>query len=66
MTSPPKEAKEAERWMEKEVWWAVEQAKGLQDATANIARTSSEEQLLRQRTLALDSSIHRFRASIGA
>lgn len=28
MTSPPKEAKEAERWMEKEVWWAVEQGEG--------------------------------------
>lgn len=60
-------SEEAERRMEEEVRRAVEEAKELQDAAAaHVARTSSEEQLLRRRTLALDSSICRLRASIGA
>lgn len=62
-----KEAEEAERRMEEEVGRAVEQAKELQDAAAaHVARSSGEEQSIRQRTLALDSSIRRLRDSIGA
>ncbi|KAL3738486.1 hypothetical protein ACJRO7_019940 [Eucalyptus globulus] len=53
--------------MEQEVRRAVEQAKELQDAAAaHVAAASSEEGSIRQRTLALDSSIRRLRASVGA
>ncbi|XP_056173676.1 uncharacterized protein LOC115689984 isoform X3 [Syzygium oleosum] len=61
------EEEEAERRMEEEVRRAVELAKELQDAAAaHVARASSEEQSVRQRTLALDSSIRRLRAAVGA
>ncbi|KAI6706900.1 hypothetical protein NL676_009862 [Syzygium grande] len=61
------EAEEAERRMEEEVRRAVELAKELQDVAAvHVARSSSEEQSVRQRTLTLDSSIRRLQAAVGA
>lgn len=53
------------RRMEEEVRKAVEQAKELQDSAASfIARASGDEQSLRQRAAALDSTIRRLRSSI--
>ncbi|KAI9174045.1 hypothetical protein LWI28_010930 [Acer negundo] len=51
--------------VEEEVERVVEQAKELQDSASSlINRTSSDEQSLRQRALALDSNIRRLRSSL--
>ncbi|KAF8413428.1 hypothetical protein HHK36_001411 [Tetracentron sinense] len=48
-----------------EVSGVIELAKELQDSAASlISKTSSEEQSLRQRALALDSHVHKLRSSL--
>ncbi|PKI76531.1 hypothetical protein CRG98_003082, partial [Punica granatum] len=53
------------RRIEEEVRRAVEQAKELQDSASSlVAKASGEEQSMRQRASALDSTIRRLRSSI--
>ncbi|XP_057507443.1 uncharacterized protein LOC130790498 [Actinidia eriantha] len=57
----------AERTVAEEVSRLVEAAKELQDAGASlISQTSAEEDALRQRVRALDSTIRRFRSSVAS
>ncbi|KAK4803843.1 hypothetical protein SAY86_003660 [Trapa natans] len=55
------------RRIEEEVRKAVEQAKELQDSAASfLSRASGDEQSLRQRAAALDTTVRRLRSSIGS